>query len=426
MLYNWQKEAVQRLETQDGLCLWADTGLGKGYLASTILGAGDLVLCPSHLVGDWVEKLQEQGKELNPIIKKFHTWDKNKVNIISIQKFRLNPEPFLGFKIGLLVIDEAHRIKNYKGKGYKAVLKLLKYSSKVLCISATFLTKNNVDMFAPAFLSSSSFRKEFDWSFWKFAKENVLFQSRYFGSRTVQEPIKITETAMKKYVNPMFWRVTYATAGVPEPERILKKILIPANRKVEKRIESIKEIGNFWELTEQELELAIRTQKAWIVKAQQLVNQLEYKEESVTYYNIKEKIETLKSIIETETGKGIVFYRYKAELEILQKELKAPQMQWKNFSSIQEFETSSCSVLLCQQKAVGEGIRFKNCNYIVEFSLGFDFADIEQGRGRLRYAGRKDPYKIYTLVLDNSFAKYILENINKKSNLALEHGKEVM
>lgn len=416
-LYPYQTEAIKRLETQRGLCLWANTGLGKGYLSSTILNRGDLVICPSHLIGDWQEKLTDQGKESNAILKPSHSFDKSKVNIISIQRFRLNPDPYLGFKIPLLVIDEAHRIKNYKGKGYKAVLKLIKNVQKVLLISATFLTKNNVDMFAPAFISDSKFRADFGWSFWKFAKENILFESKWVGTRTIQEPTKIIESAMEKYIRPCFYRVTYSSAGIPEPECVLQTVFVSENKRIDKRIEEIKNsIGSdAWSMDLELLQKAIDSKASWVTKAQQLVNNFEYVEESTTYYNFKEKIDLLKSIIDTEQGKGIVFYKYKAEQEQLQKELGKSALCWSGFHSIAEFENSNCSVLLCQQQAVGEGIRFKYCTYIVEFSLQFDFGLVKQGRGRLRYAGRTSPYKIFSFVLRNDFARQILSNLNRKS-----------
>ena len=430
-LLKWQEEALDRLKLLkqgNGLALWCDTGLGKGVFGAYVAEiVGDtLIICPPHLISDWVEKLHTK---VNIITKDNKLLTKG-TNIISFNKFQLYADE-IGYEQDkfFLIIDEAHKVKNFKGSTTQAVLNILPRTKAQLLLSATFQTKNNTDLFSIAYICNSDFRDTYD-SFWSFGRVNVEYKNIYVHKRVIEQPVRIYPNAMEQYIKPNFFMATYESTGIKRPESLVIDVKVESNKKIDRIVKAIEkeellaltegiEIEN---LTASEYQKLLNLLANPHSKFAQISNNIYYgiEEDKYITYNYRHKISLVKSIIISEkehNHKGLLFYFYKVELEQIKKaKLNAYYYDSSKDTQkqIKEFEKGKFDIFVANYASLGEGVRFKKSNYLIEFTLIYDYARVLQARGRLQYVGRKDTYKIYHLQLQHNIVDNLVNNIGKK------------
>ena len=194
-----------------------------------------------------------------------------------------------------------------------------------------------------------------------------------------------------------------------KPEFVLKKIPFEITNEHKTTLDN-EEFPNEDEINELEFKFS---------DLHQVINCFSYKTEKTM--SMSHKIESLKSIIDNENGKGLVFYYFKNNHSILS-QIKG-FTEYKGYESIEEFENDDNKIMFANYKSIGEGVRFKKCDFIVEFDLIFDYAAILQSRGRLQYAGRKDVFKIYRLIPNHEQVLKIENNLNTKQQIISEYDK---
>lgn len=425
-LLAWQKNALavlKKVKLGSGLCLDCNTGIGKGVLGAWIADKVQniLIICPPHLISDWQGKI---NSEVNVLDKNNKVVVKG-INIISYNKFTLYDLDYQTNNF-FLILDEAHKVKNYKGKTFKKLLPILDNTVGQLLLSATFQSLSNIDLFAPSFITSKAMRKMYR-SFYDFSRANVEFDKIYIHKRVIEKPVNIKKRAMEVYIKPQFYVATYESAGLKRPKSRVLDVTVPTNRALESKIEGIKKEDfeiiaekSVSELSPVEYQGLINVLANPHSKFAQLSNNIMYDldKETYKYFNYPAKIDIVKSIMETEEGnKGLLFYFYKAELEKLKKAF--PNAYFYNSSKntdkqIVEFEKGKYKLFIANYAALGEGVRFKKSHYIIEFTLIYDYARVLQARGRLQYAGRKDTYRIYHLQLASEVVINLVDNIQRK------------
>jgi SNF2 family DNA or RNA helicase len=129
-----QKRVVDRLQEQRGLVV--AHGLGSGKTLSSIAAAESLglptsIVVPASLQANY---LKEIDKHTNPGLKNF--------KLDSLQKITRNADQ--NYTTGLLVVDEAHRLRDPKTKGYKAIKKTV--ADKKLLLTASPVYNHPVDV----------------------------------------------------------------------------------------------------------------------------------------------------------------------------------------------------------------------------------------------------------------------------------------
>ena len=454
-LLNWQQEFLPVFKKNNGnMLLWCKTGLGKGVLTSYIASKLPMafIVVPPHLIMDWVDKLSDWGYPLDKInvmklgkkrSDKVRKGRKNSslttddkilqpgVNIISISRFQLTTTELKIPKIknSILIVDECHRIRNYKANGFKRLNDIRDLFEYTLMLSATPIGHNNVDLFAPAMLCNNEMRTKFKKSFYEFERENVHQKKVYLADgKSITQPDYIFEEALNKYIYPFIYRQSYESAGVQQPEYIYRNVSFDIEEKHITTFNALNSIdADVLDLETMPLDILENLVISIINKQpkfHQLCNCLLYTEDDdgvkTEYFSMKEKIAMLNSIVDSEGDrKGFLTYLFKGEREVLS---KLPYVyEYKEISDLEKFEKSDKKILICQQQQLGEGVRLKKSDYIIEFSLSYNFILIIQSRGRLGYANRSTPVIVYSFIPEIEEVKRITKSFNKKLN---EHMKE--
>lgn len=133
--YKHQEEGIKFLLSRDGCILADDMGLGKTF--QSIVAAIDsgaekiLIVCPSSMKIAWKREIESfgetasiiNGKHWNPdkftiinfdILKNFHTTKEKRNSEDYIKKGNLIHNEIVDEKFDLVIVDEAHNLKNHK------------------------------------------------------------------------------------------------------------------------------------------------------------------------------------------------------------------------------------------------------------------------------------------------------------------------
>ncbi|MGZ4121653.1 MAG: DEAD/DEAH box helicase, partial [Tumebacillaceae bacterium] len=138
--------AKKVLNELHGRAILADeVGLGKTIEAGMILKEylirdlveKVLILVPSSLVLQWVRELQGKFEIDARAHKNVHSWDDNNIIVSSIDIAKRDPhrEKVLGQEWDLVIVDEAHKLKNRKSKNWELINTLNK--KYLLLLTAT-------------------------------------------------------------------------------------------------------------------------------------------------------------------------------------------------------------------------------------------------------------------------------------------------
>lgn len=415
-LLSWQQDFINSKKN----CLWCSTGMGKSRVGGHILSLkkSGLIVCPPHLIKEWIEigkENQIEIKELLPADKKLNLSEIG-FYVVSINKVALYEFKILK-SFDVLILDEAHRFKNYKSQSWKKTIKIADFIKDKYAMTATFVTQTDCDLIAPALICVDELRKKYNGSYYKFIKSgNCTFKDQFIKATMIagimKNTVKVETGLTKKGKDELlkhFYITDYESAGMQKPKFSIKKVEFEITKEHTKTLDN-EEFPTEEEISDLDFKFS---------DLHQVINCFSYKTDKT--FSMSEKLDTLKSIIDNENGKGLVFYHFQKNQSILG-QLKG-FTEYNGYESIQEFEESDNKVMFANYKAIGEGIRFKKCDFIVEFDLIFDYAAILQSRGRLQYAGRKDVFKIYRLIPNHPQVKLIENNIEEKQKIINEYDK---
>ncbi len=409
-LLQWQLQMVQIIRGKNYLWLDSPTGLGKSVLARSLVTAAKsgLIICPPHLLNEYKSSLIESGIE--PIIL---GKDNNIIKADGVYLMSTNKMALYGVKVttmlAVLVCDELHRWKSHKYELWKNTMLIRNWFYYKLGMSATMCPKNTADLASLALLMVDSLYNKYNGSWYKYAADNILMNKKWFGTKSIDVPVKLHDHALKDIRDNYLTFVTYQSAGLQVPEMTEKDIAFDIDADYDEKMEDVElpVDGDTENIMGYRFSDFVQLSNCFIYKDAE-------KETKAKEYSMTEKKEALKSVIESEEGQGVVFYWYKHSFAALKAILKGDYMEYVSGMDLNDFRDSGKKILLANYKSMGEGTRVKSADFIVNFDLIYDGGLIEQARGRLRYVGRPTPYRIYNLIPNHDSPKKIIRNVRNK------------
>jgi SNF2 family DNA or RNA helicase len=424
------------IEKMNGKAILADeVGLGKTIEAGLIikeymirgLAKKILILVPASLVIQWTNELN--SKFFIPAIpqKKAYVWEQCDVVVSSIDTAKRNPhrDIVLQQDYDIVVIDEAHKLKNKKTKNYE----FAQHIKKKYCLLLTATPVQNkleeifnlVSLLKPGHLGNEeNFDKDF--------REN---------RHQLQN-----EDQLKQLINKVMVRNRREETGLDWPKRFVKTIPITFSKEERELYEAISSVRKtnstgansaFSLLTLQRevcssREAAFMTLKNMLGKedagehTQVIVAQLMKKVEAVTKNSKAEKaLELIQSI----EGKVIIFTEYRATQLYLQWFLQQNGISSVPFRggfkrSKKDWMTQlfrNHAKVLIATEAGGEGINLQFCQHIINYDLPWNPMRIEQRIGRIHRIGQEQDVHIYNFATENTIEEHILRLLYEKINL---------
>jgi len=428
-----------------GRALLADeVGLGKTVEAGIVLseyllrGRADrtLVLTPPSLVAQWraemaskfdIECRTSEGDALRTAPKEF--WQDPGVIVASLATARTprQRELVTAVKWDLVIIDEAHALKNADTLSYALVSSLT--SRFLLLLTATPVENdiqelyNLVSLIRPGVLGG---RADF---------------MRRFGKRNANEN-EAVRREIRTLLAEVMVRNTRALSGVHLPPRFARTVLVAPHEdegELYRRLVDVlrvvgtggrgrllfstllQEAGSSPQAVHNTLEKVVRDTASPTTIEAALAPVMDF---AASVRNTG-KGQALMRVLQGREGPVIVFTRFRATLDFLQKHLATRGVACERLdggvppSSRNEAidRWRSRGGVLVSTDVGSEGLNLQFCHQLVNFDLPWNPMRIEQRIGRLHRIGQENPVDVVNLCLAGSIEEHILRILDERINL---------
>ncbi|HEX3015591.1 MAG TPA: SNF2-related protein, partial [Desulfobacteria bacterium] len=416
------------IDEMNGRAILADeVGLGKtieaGLIIRELLARNQvrrvLILTPASLAPQWCMEMKQKFNIYFYHNRKDHNWTYFKFIVASLDRAK-RPEQLseicqAGFD--LVVVDEAHRLKNNHTANYRAVQQI--NAPYLLLLTATPLHNslkelyNLVELVKPGlFIDFATFQENF-------------MQDDASVTNLEQLQQKLTTVMIRNKKNEVDLNLPKRQVElVPVQQTTAEATLYQA---VDEYIRTeykrrLSDQASILGLITLQREICSSTFAAKRTLEQTGLLDLAALSASV-HHNAK--AEMAKQIIESATGKVVLFTEFKATQAYLvdylgehgiqclsyNGDLKQGQRIWSRYLFEQEYP------VMISTEAGGEGLNLQMANVVINYDLPWNPMRVEQRIGRVHRIGQTHLVKIYNLYSLNTVEEFVLSVLRKKLNL---------
>lgn len=435
----YQMETAKKVIKQlGGRAILADeVGLGKTIEAGLIckeylcrnMIKSLLVLTPATLVSQWQSELGSKfsittqttdARDEPP--EDFWTLNDQIVASITAAKHKAHWDYVTSREWDLVVVDEAHHLKNRSTLNWKLVNSLKKRF--ILLLTATPVQNNLLELYnlltllKPGLLSTEA----------QFKREYIKSKN----GRVVKNPAQL-----RQLMREVMIRNTRSGVDVKLPKRFATTIVCQPSLKEQELYGAINAY-----LQQHPTELDKLTRNTLLMRAGSspaalretltgLEKRLEHDElkflgKWASQVKESEKAKQLIALLrQAKNSKTLVFINHRATQSYLAKALKAAGIEHTEFrgnlslkakdAAIEQW-SESVPVMLASETG-GEGRNLQFANTIVNYDLPWNPMKIEQRIGRLHRIGQTQDVYIFNFCYANSLEEYILKVLHEKINL---------
>ncbi|WP_028399178.1 DEAD/DEAH box helicase [Ectobacillus panaciterrae] len=425
------------LEDMNGKAVLADeVGLGKTIEAGLILKEymirglvkKVLILVPASLVSQWTYELNTKFYIPAVAQKKSYSWEQADVIVSSIDTAKRAPhrDIVLNLEYDLIIIDEAHKLKNNKTKNYEFA-QLLKKRFCLLLTATPIQNRideifNLVSLLKPGHLGNQSNFEEY------YASKN----------RTLE-----TDQHLKELINKVMVRNRRNDTGIEWPKRHVHTEFVDFNDEERALYDAISNwksanafTSAFSSLTLKREACSSREAVYFSLKKFVEKRKAENPDYAIDPYIgvLMEHINSIPSnskanraleIIKDINDKVVIFTEYRASQMYLQWFLKQHGISSVPFRGgfkrgkkdwMKELFQNHAQVLIATE-AGGEGINLQFCNYMINYDLPWNPMRLEQRIGRIHRLGQQNDVHIYNMATKHTVEEHILKLLYEKIDL---------
>lgn len=415
---NHQKEAIQKLVENKKFILADDMGLGK--TTSTIIAALEsgskkvLIICPATLKINWKREIENYSDKTVFIAesKNFSTEaDFVIINYDIIKNFhdtkKKNDSQILAAEFDLVIVDEAHYIKNATAQRTKLINDIVKKTDRLWLLTGTPMTSRPIDYFNLLSLVDSPV-----------AKNWMAYVIRYcagyqfkVGPRKVWNVMGSShlEELRDRTANTILRRLKEDVLDLPD------KIITPIYLRLKSKDyeELMGEYYNWYEKNPEESK-SLTVQFTKLTKVRQVI----------ANEKISQTIELAENIIEqgkkviifcnfTDSLNQIVSHFGKSAVKI-DGSMSKPERQ----NSVDQFQDNEkIKVFVGNIKAAGVGITLTAAEAVIMNDLSFLPSDHSQAEDRAYRIGQKNNVLVYYPLFENTIEGVIYDILNAKKQV---------
>jgi SWI/SNF-related matrix-associated actin-dependent regulator of chromatin subfamily A-like protein 1 len=413
-----QKEAIQKLVENKKFILADDMGLGK--TTSTIIAALEtgakkiLIICPATLKINWKREIENysdrsifisEGKQFSTeddfvivnydIIKNFHDPKKKDESLILMSKF------------DLIIIDEAHYIKNAQAQRTKLINDITKSVDRLWLLTGTPMTSRPIDYFNLLSLIDSPVAK--NWMAYVI-RYCAGFQFKV-GSRKIWnvQGASNLEELRDRTSGLTLRRLKENVLDLPD------KIITPVYLRLKSKMyeEVMGEYYNWYEKNPEESK-SLTVQFTKLTKVRQIIAD----------EKISQTIEIAENIIE-QGKKVIIFCNFTDSLNKITEHFGKAAVKLdgsmskveRQFSVDQFQENEKVKVFVGNIKAAGVGITLTAGEAAIFNDLSFLPSDHAQAEDRAYRYGQKNNVLVYYPIFENTIEGIIYDILNNKKQV---------
>ncbi|BDH61940.1 putative ATP-dependent helicase YqhH [Lysinibacillus sp. PLM2] len=427
-----QVEAAQTvIEKMNGKAILADeVGLGKTIEAGLImkeymirgLVKKTLILVPASLQNQWVTELNVRFFIPAIPYKKNTPLDQYDVVVMSMDTAKKSPhrEKIYEQNYDMIIIDEAHKLKNHKTQVYQFVQSLKK--KFCLLLTATPIQNDVFEIFYLVSLLKPGHLGNFE-----------TFQSSFSASKHGIEQ----EKYLKELVNQVMVRNRRQDTGIEWTTRKVKTVPVQFTddeRKVYEKIAELKNVSSaftssFTMVTllkemcssKEATFLTLNKMKEKCITKEE-IDYIEEIIEMLINLEVNSKAEQALEIIKEANDKAIIFTEYRATQAYLQWYLNTKGISSVLFNGkfskskrdwVKQLFRERDQVLIATESG-GEGINLQFCHHVINYDLPWNPMKLEQRIGRVHRLGQEEDVHIYNLAIEDTIEQKILDLLGDK------------
>ncbi|MFZ2957124.1 MAG: SNF2-related protein [Candidatus Ozemobacteraceae bacterium] len=434
------------LQRMNGRSLLADeVGLGKTIEAGLILKEyllrgmvkKVLILTPASLITQWQQELKSKFDLSFKNHLEISDWEHSELVIASLDtaKSQKNQKAVQKISYDLLIIDEAHKLKNKKTQNWKFVNSIkTKY---LLMLTATPIQNDLLEIFnliailKPGHLSTvARFKSDFLTEHDKRIPKNSLklkemlseIMIRHRRSDTLikfpqrfvhTEPIHLHEDEQRLYAElTEFIRRRYFTLPTHKNPRGINRLTLILLQKL---------MGSSTQALQRALEKMVSSN----FYKDDFDDSLRRLLDMARNTGMSRKAEVLMTLLGNLNEKLIIFTQFRGTQDYITQLLRGQGYQVAVFNGqLNQAEKDQCiedfrnhKQILISTESGGEGRNLQFCKVLVNYDLPWNPMRIEQRIGRIHRLGQTDDVHIINLSAQNTIESYVLELLDKKINL---------
>ncbi len=416
-LYNWGV----------GACLADDMGLGKTIQCISILlkhakNGPALVLAPASVCNNWVNELTRFAPTLNIVFLGLQNREDtlsqlkaNDVMIVSYGIVQSNPDLLSLRDWNILILDEAHAIKNAKSVRSKAIMKV---NAKFRIATTGTPMQNHLGEL---------------WNLFQFMNPGMLGSNEQFNKKFVQgnnTDGSQNRKKLNKYISPFILRRNKNDVldDLPEKTEITLKVALSDEERA------------MYEVLRQEAveQLSDNKDQSGAKHLQILAEITRLRQMScnpalvVPECNISSsKLKALENLVEELIGakhKALIFSQFTKHLSLIKKMLEKKGISYqyldgstpakKREMAIDNFQNGQSDLFLISLKAGGVGLNLTAADYVIHMDPWWNPAVEDQASDRVHRIGQKRPVTIYRIIAENTIEEKIIKLHHDKRDLA--------
>lgn len=429
VLYNLRGRAI--LADEVGLGKTIEAGLIlKEYMVRGLV-TRTLILVPASLVLQWVRELNQKFGIPAVAQKKEYMWAQYDVVVASIDTAKRDPhrDIVLGMEYDMLIIDEAHKLKNRKTTNYQFVSEIRK--KYCMLLTATPVQNdlhelyNLITLLKPGQLGGKG----------KFQADFV-----------VDKRIPKNEQLLQGLLSEVMIRNRRGDGNIGFTQRLVKNIplsLSPEEQDlydsvtdfVRKRYEDAgSDLSSILSLVTLQREVCSSRDAVFVTLVNLFKKTAADSPVRPRIWELVEKIKKIEANTKAEKamelirgmdGKVIIFTEYRATQEYLLKFLKDHQLIAVPYRGgmnrgkkdwMMDLFRRRAQVMVATE-AGGEGINLQFCHNIINFDLPWNPMRVEQRIGRVHRVGQISDVNIFNLSTLGTIEEHILHLLHEKINM---------
>ncbi len=428
--------AKQVLQELHGRAILADeVGLGKTIEAGLIikeyllrgLARKVLVLVPASLVLQWTRELNEKFRIPAYAQKNEWNWTQSDVIVASLDTAKREPHKsaILNVQWDIVVVDEAHKLKNSRTKNWQMVNQIP--NKYMLLLTATPIQNNLkelhtlITLLKPGHLGNSA----------EFAVQHLQ------SAREPKDPVQLKSQLTNVMIRNR--RLDGATALPQRHVSVVPLELSPEERTLYDAVHSflkdeyanrVESRGSVLPLITLQREICSSPYAAMITlermykrakseAVRDAVSRLLRLAEGIRTYT---KVEKVLEMVDQIDDKCIVFTEYRATQDFLLYMLRrrgVPAVPFRGGFKrskkdwMKDLFANKMKVLVATESG-GEGINLQFCHHMINFDLPWNPMKLEQRIGRIHRLGQEHEVHIYNLSTQNTIEAHIVELLQEK------------
>ncbi len=435
--YPHQLNTAKRVVFQmQGQAILADeVGLGKTIEAGLVLkeyllrglAKKVLILTPASLLWQWYHELYEKFDIAAGIQRTQWDWEYSEVLIASLDTAKREPHASIITSIpyDLIIIDEAHKLKNSATVGYRFVNGLQK--KYCLMLTATPIQNNLKELYNLIGL----------------IKPGQLGSYRSFKSKFVQDKrTPKNPQELKELLDQVMIRNRRDEGTVQFTKRIVHPIIVsltPKEQEIYQRVTDfvknssrLEGVTNILPLITLQREVCSSFLATALTLEKMMANMDPDRlaEPAALLKDLAEvkqnsKCDALEKTIAQLEGKIIIFTEYKASQQYIRYRLEKAGYSTLAFDGslsrgkkqwIRHMFQKEAQILVSTESG-GEGLNFQFCSQIINFDLPWNPMRLEQRIGRVHRLGQTEDVHIFNLITKDTIEEHIVYLLHQKINM---------